>query len=233
MARKRKPGGGRKPKGPIRAKSEVFTTRITPETRRAIEREAKRSEQSISQFAERLLMLGLEARRRRENYRSIRAFCFLIEQLALDMGGGRWMDASQFEGPKRKPVERAQDEWRTEPFYYKAFTIAVASLLDALKPKGNIEAPYNAELIEEALGDSENPALISLMKNTYESPENLAAYVFANLWTQLKRGHPPTAYELENWRHGQRVGEMMRDEFYGLEAARHDLNLNDRSDEER
>jgi TraY domain len=55
MARKRAPGGGRKPAGPFKGKNANLTTRITTDTRAALERAAKRSGRSLSQEAERRL----------------------------------------------------------------------------------------------------------------------------------------------------------------------------------
>lgn len=232
MARKtRRPGGGRKPQGNIRGKGEVFTTRITADTRKAIEQEASRAEQSISQTAERLLVLGLETRRRRDNNRPLRALSFLMEQLAGSVSGGRWMDAGAFEGDHKAAVRSLQDEWRTDPFRYKAFCIAFGSLLESLKPDGAIKSPYSAKIIDEALGSLENPAFIDLMKNTYKSPENLAAYVFANLWTQLQRRTPLSDREREVMRHGEWVGDLIREEFYALQHARRDLGLVEREDQ--
>jgi hypothetical protein len=235
MARKRKPGGGRKPKGSIRTKSEVFTTRITPNTRAAIEREAESSGQSISQVAERLLILGMETRRRRQTNRPLRALCFLIEALALRIGGGQWMDIGRFDDPAhQKAVTSMQDEWRTDPFRYKAFTIAVQSLFDALKPKGEIRPPYSSEMLDEISATlGENPAFTALMKNTHASPENLAAFYFANLWTQLNREHSLSERELETMRGGDWVGEMIREEFYGLQDARRDLGVGSQVEEDR
>jgi hypothetical protein len=227
----RRPGGGRKPQGNIRGKGDVFTTRITAETREGIEREASRTGQSISQTAERLLMLGLETRRRRENNRPLRALSFLIEQLAGSVSGGRWMDATAFEDQHKAAVQSLQNEWRTDPFRYKAFCIALTSLLESLKPVGEIKAPYSAKLIDEAVGSLDNPAFIELMKNTYKSPENLAAYVFANLWTQLQRQTPLSDREREVMRHAEWVGEMMREEFYALQDARRDLSLTSEGEE--
>lgn len=237
MARKRKAGGGRKPKGPIRSKSEVFTTRITPSTRAAIEDEAERSGQSISQVAERLLVLGMETRRRRQNNRSLRALCFLIEGLALRIGGAQWHDVHQFDDPhRRKGVESMQEEWRTDPFRYKAFMIAVQSLLNALKPEGEIRPPFSPELLEEAaatapFGDI-TPAFVALMKNNYASPDHLAAFHVSNLWVQLNRDHPLSDSELEVYRKGGWVSEMMQEEFYGLQDARIDLGLGSQSKED-
>src|SRR5262245_39915466 len=50
--RKRAAGGGRKPKGHIKGKFATFSTRITPETRAALEREAARNGRSLSQESE-------------------------------------------------------------------------------------------------------------------------------------------------------------------------------------
>ena len=60
MPRKRAPGGGRKPAGPISGKLSIFSTRITHETRVALEAEAGMTGQSISQVAEQLINLGDE-----------------------------------------------------------------------------------------------------------------------------------------------------------------------------
>jgi hypothetical protein len=231
IVRKRKAGGGRKPKGPIRSKSEVFTTRITPDTRASIEAEAERSGQSISQVAERLLLLGMETRRRRQNNRSLRALCFLVEALALRIGSVQWQDVSQYKDPRRrKIIESLQEDWRTDPFRYRALTLAVQSLFDALKPSGEIKLNNLAEVRPEDLAPLEvSPALIELMKHIYTSPENLAAYHFANLWTQMNREHPLSENERELMGHGSWVGEMMREEFYGLQDARNDLALGSHS----
>jgi hypothetical protein len=60
MARKRAPGGGRKPRGPYTGKSEVLTTRITPDTRIELERAAKRKKISLSQQVELILRTWIE-----------------------------------------------------------------------------------------------------------------------------------------------------------------------------
>jgi hypothetical protein len=60
MGRQRAPGGGRKPQGEFGGKSAVFSTRITPELRAALGREAARSGRSVSQEVERRLRDSLE-----------------------------------------------------------------------------------------------------------------------------------------------------------------------------
>ena len=56
-AKKRKAGGGRKPKGIIPGKSEVFTTRITPSRPPAMDERRTLMVSQICQVAERLLIL--------------------------------------------------------------------------------------------------------------------------------------------------------------------------------
>src|SRR5262245_48238431 len=58
-ARKRAPGAGRKPRGDYSGKTDTFTTRITPQTRRALEQAAATSRRSLSQEVEHRLRLSL------------------------------------------------------------------------------------------------------------------------------------------------------------------------------
>jgi hypothetical protein len=58
--RKRIPGGGRHPQGPVAAKRSTFATRITVETREWLEAEAERLGWSLSQVAERVLMTQMK-----------------------------------------------------------------------------------------------------------------------------------------------------------------------------
>ena len=60
MARKRAPGAGRPPRGDLKNKGAAFTTRITAETRRALEAAARKSGRSLSQEAEHGLRYYLE-----------------------------------------------------------------------------------------------------------------------------------------------------------------------------
>jgi len=227
-ARKRRPGGGRPPKGVFGGKTEWFSTRITPETRAALEQEVAARGHPIPQVAERLLVLGLDAQRRRDSYRPLRALCFAIERIALEANGnGRWVDPNRLKnspGLQKYPVEIREslfNQWRTDPFRYRAFRLAVASLLTNLEPKGEMRNPFG-DVIDAVVLD--NPAIQELMKRTYESPENLAAYIFANIWRELNRSSPLT--ESEKYHLGRNpVGQIMLQEFYQMSDARHDLGL--------
>ena len=226
MIRERQPGGGRKPQGPIHSKSEVFATRITAGIRSAIEREAQQSGQSISQVAERLLILGLEAKRRKQQHRSSRAFCYLVEKLGEQIGSSRSIDLiHQIQPIPQKAYAALQDEWRTNPFRYEAFSVAVRCLLEALKPKGEIAPLYSPKQIETGTGIN-LPGFIESLKDIFSSPEKLAASAFADLWTRLLTSEQPRSeVETELMSANPWLGEIIREEFYGLQDARRDLGL--------
>jgi len=65
MARERAPGGGRKPRGPLKGKSRMLTTRITSEIRAALEDAARESGTSLSQEVELRLRDSLKREHKR------------------------------------------------------------------------------------------------------------------------------------------------------------------------
>ena len=126
-ARRRAPGGGRKPAGNIHSKVETFSTRITKETRQALENEKKATGHSISQIAEHLLVLGLRTKRELERDNAIRGLALLIDQLAIAI-------ASQRGGKDPR--------WRLDPFLFRSLQQAIIGLMDRLAPKGSpLEPP--------------------------------------------------------------------------------------------
>jgi hypothetical protein len=231
--RKRRAGGGRKPKGPITGKSVWFSTRIAPGTRQALEQFAAATGESISQAAERLLIYGLEERQWRDNHKALRALCFVIERIAFEAAGSRWKDPDDAIFDKSaahaKVGQRLFNEWRTDPFRCRAFRLAVTSLLSAIEPRGQIRSPHAAEDIDDASAHDpriDDPHIIELMKRTYESPENFAAYIFSNIWRELNRDYPISESEKQRVGYGRGVtGGLMLADFYHMADARRDLGL--------
>src|SRR5262245_38676366 len=130
MARKRAPGAGRKPQGEFAGKSAAFSTRITPETRRALD-EAVRSHRpriSLSQHVEYLLTTAMQKPSGKpRNYALACAIALLAEN-----------------------IERgAETDWRADPFTGQALRYAVETLLFqyAATPEGTPAIP---PAIEEA-----------------------------------------------------------------------------------
>jgi hypothetical protein len=135
MPRKRARGGGRRPKGEFANKSMTFTTRITPETRAALQRAADRRKVSVSQYAECLLRLGLQKPTHAQ--RRNRALGHAIARLAEN-------------------IERSTGEsWRTDDFAGQALTYAIGSLMLHLTPPipERVKTPRTVETIAAKMPD--------------------------------------------------------------------------------
>jgi hypothetical protein len=103
-----------------------LSTRITPEIRARLEVESRRSRLSLSQTIEHLLLVGLHEKEERNRPRPIRAIFYLITQL------GSYMAAR---------VPQQEYNWRSNPFMFEAFRVAISHLLGALRPDGEIVVP--------------------------------------------------------------------------------------------
>ena len=217
MIRKRAPGGGRKPARPISGKLSNFSTRITAETRRALEAAAKETGQSISQVAERLIKGGLAEMRAANRDPAMRALCFLIAQLADHIVGPK-----AIEGETEYPVYN----WRADPFFYRAFKIAVGQLLDALEPPGPIKA-------YEVTASGDVDASLRRYLETFKTPEARAQasvdYILL-AFRAMPRASGETKEALRKLVVESGFPQLVR-EFYGMPDAARDLAVKPRSGE--
>jgi hypothetical protein len=130
-------------------------------------------------------------------------------------------------------------EWRTDPFKFRAFKVAVDKLLDALEPP-KPESPFSeAELAaskEEALqaameeaaekfGDT--PEKQKWFIEIHKTPEAYGAHQFWVLWTLLTRTNPLTESEKRMARRYPHFGELIEREFYGFGKAKRDLGIDE------
>jgi hypothetical protein len=130
MARKRRPGGGRKP---IYSKVSNFSTRITAETRGALDAKAAEIGKSVSVAAERMLQLGIRADRDRKLDDPVRALAYVIRTIATFCRS--W-------APDGSPCD-----WRTDPSVFEAFRIALGKFLERLRPPGEIDTSAEGPLL--------------------------------------------------------------------------------------
>ena len=95
MAKNRAPGAGRKPRGEFKGKSATLTTRITAETRAAMERAAQKSGRSLSQEVERRLIDSVRnERNRRSDVRAlVEAIAIVAEKVEIATGKHWLQDA--------------------------------------------------------------------------------------------------------------------------------------------
>ena len=98
MAKKRAPGAGRKPRGDFTGKTATLTTRITAETRAAMERAAQKSGRSLSQDVERRLVDSVRNERNRRS--DIRALAEAIAIVAekVEIATGKHWNQDAFTG---------------------------------------------------------------------------------------------------------------------------------------
>ncbi len=235
MARKRKPGGGRKPKGDIQGKSATLTTRITPETRAALDRAAEEANVSVSQMAERLLKAGLARRKERSEDRPIKALCYLIQQIAIRIGMGRFaipeipgiMDGLEDTAEIRQKMADSRNEWRTDPFVFRAFTLTVIKLLNAIAPSGDpLVSPFPAKSWDRQAARAQlDPALLERTKTRYSSPEAMAEDEFYFFWKGFVQARAPSERVRELISQVEGAGDILLDEMYGFVSARRDLGL--------
>ena len=135
----RRKGAGR-PRFAKTGKTEFFSTRITPKTRDLLEAEARRRGESVSRVAEDLLQLGLEEMAAIRNPQPLKALLFLVEMLRIPDHSGDHLDDSY--------------SWQSNPYMFAAFRAAVTSLLDVLRPRGEIITPPPGPLIsDDELGE--------------------------------------------------------------------------------
>jgi TraY domain-containing protein len=148
MARKRAPGGGRKPRG--EGPAVHFNTRIAPEIKRRLERDAKRSGRSLSREIE--LRLADAIKNAPEAGDQTRALAYLITQAARIA-----------QTAERRPGT-APFDWRRNRFDFETFKTAVVHLLDRLAPAGMAgESTYADTTIETPEQMGRNFASIVLM----------------------------------------------------------------------
>lgn len=224
--RKRRPGAGRKPKGPIRNKSAFLSTRISPELREALDDEADRTGLSLSQCAESLLWVGLSTKRSGQSNRPLRAFLYLIEQLAsmaARCAAGAVLAKTDVQ---KEIVAKAVDRWRTDRFSYEAFKVAVTRLMAFMTPKTPIQNPWaQGRAFYEDLY-SENPEMLDYMEGEYTiSPEVFGDRIFGELLSHINQVQAFSEHDIEMMRLGPDLQVMVSSIRYGIMNARRDLGL--------
>jgi hypothetical protein len=171
---------------------------------------AKASGKSVSQELLRRLQDSFYRDRDKARDPAMRALCFLIAETAQQTAG------------LNNSKDRALD-WRTNPFYFRAFKIAVGKLLDALEPKGKIEPPLEMQFnIPEEAGALEYDFLKS-----FRDPESRGAYAARSIWASLRNIplHTREEDEATKKRLRERSEAAYFRELYGMPNAARDLQI--------
>ena len=224
--RRRAKGGCRKPKGPFNDLTFPFSVRMPRALREELERAARASGKNPSQ--ELLVRLSGTFSRDRDRAREpeMRALCFLIAEAARQ--------AVAIPVPDKLKSKKTLS-WRNNPFFFRAFKIAVGQLLDGLEPTGTIEPPkmkFHIKPTTKEAGTAHVGALNDLIKS-YETPEARGQYAAGYILNSLQT--VPHLSPEEREREIQQLREIaspaFEREFYGMVDAARDLQINDQENE--
>ena len=198
MARKRAPGGGRKPKGPTPMRSQL-TVRMPDDLRAELEMAAQKRGRNLTDELIGRLRRSFSREREERRDPAMRALCHLISEM-----GRRNLRT----GRSKKPA------WHRDRFTFRAFKLALAQMLDALEPSGEIRPPTD---------------MTDMYGRPFQTPEALAKYAAADVLYGLFHSEPLTrehkAMLLEDYRQlgiPELLPEFER-ELYAFADARRDL----------
>jgi hypothetical protein len=172
MARKKHPGG-RKPQGEYSELAVHMSMRMPKRMHKRLTAEARARKRSATQELLRRLDNSFKEDERKERDPAMQALCFLIAETAHQVVGPHsFIMGTNTETPL------SEGDWRSTPFFFRAFKLAVAQILDALQPPGDVKAPrVNASLfpVETATQEGEE-SYAAWLKRSFESPEARADY---------------------------------------------------------
>jgi hypothetical protein len=221
---KRKPGGGRKS---MAGPTVSLTVRVPADMRVLLERGAKKRRPyawSISQELIARLRQAYVEERKNERDPAIRALCFLIAETAHQIAGPHVFDeATKTEAPLF--------DWRSNPFFFRAFKLAVAQVLDSLQPPGEVKAPQTRTSLfpnSEGATQEEADSFSARFDRSFESPEARADYAAGYILNSLAMVTDQSIEEhREEARRLERIGvpSFLREHFGMVDAAR-DLKVN-------
>jgi hypothetical protein len=173
-ARKRAPGAGRKPRGIYSSKTDTFTTRITPDTRRALEQAAAASGRSLSQEVEHRLRLSLHKLSGKVHNRALgHAMAVLAERIERE----------------------TQQDWRRDAFTGLALCYAVEMFLQHFAPAAD-GAPTVPPAVEQAVAK-----MLAEFAERYRKPAGLGHLCAHSLITEIKQAPTPAepASMIDEW----------------------------------
>jgi hypothetical protein len=213
VAKKRKPGGGRKPKPD---KKVMFSLRLDPSVLANLRAAAKKwPGKKVSTFTEYLIDRALREREEEERDPALRALLYLIGQMADHITGA-------FDGYD----EILSPSWRHSLFQFRAFKCAVHKLLDGLEePPGPL---WKVEDVVEHLEKSGRPIHPDILEDylkTFKSPEARGASLLASFYFYEQSPRPLSEWQRAEMRKVPAYRSIMERRVYGIPQALKALEL--------
>jgi hypothetical protein len=170
MARKRAPGGGRKPKDRYGGRASPLSIRMTDEMRARLEASARHRKGGISLSEEILFRIRSSIDRERDEKRdpASRALCYLLAETIAAV-------ASVTAGPN----------WRSDPYAFQSIKLAFSLVLDDVRPPGEIRAHAMQEDKPYA-GTWVDPSTLKF-RLTGGTPEEMAHFIHGVILMQQLR----------------------------------------------
>jgi len=184
--KRRAPGGGRKPQGD-KAKTATINARIGEDTRKALDREARKRGSSLSQEIDERLQKSLKDNARKQ----LRALAYLMQRLATDL---EW-----FTGEK----------WNSSAFTGQALRAGADRLLAHFALPGSVKVPKE---IEARIGDD---PVLGPRRKFFRQPDALGRMLADNIIFEIEgsprpydqRGLWEVRHDLgSSWERNQRLG---------------------------
>ena len=204
MAKRRRAGGGRKPKGEFSELTSPLSFRMPERMWKELQAAKRKSGRSATQEMLRRLQYSFNEDRRKSRDPALQALLYLIGEAAEGV-----TNTYEFRVKDMRPL------WRSNPFLFRAFKLAVSKLLDALEPAGDIKSPATLEITENVTLDLTAP---NFVRDIYQTPETLADFVAAGILQGLVRTAPPKKSDPHptKWDYA---------DHYDWDSARRDLGI--------
>ena len=179
------PGAGRKPRGEFIGKTATLTTRITPETRAALERAAQESGRSLSQEVEHRLDVSIRRDREHARKRHVRA---LAEAVAFI--------TERVEGATEK-------RWLDDTFTGDALRHAIEFLVFHFAPHEALEVPAKVEAAAAKVPPAARDRCLTAIDVGQHEAGWLISWIEMDIdqGGRLSRTSPPSGYHVpDEWR---------------------------------
>jgi hypothetical protein len=203
-ARKRRPGGGRKP-SPTAAGAPL-SVRIEAETRAALEAEAAKSGKKLSRVVARLLREGIEDRGYQPSG-PLRALGILIESIE--------------HGSRLYAGDGKVREWNSDPTAFEVFRLAIGKLIEKLRPPGDIDTSIDGPLIGRSPEEQAEAIFRRVWSDMLTAPPPVATKDLIDYYDH----YGPASREVNAM-----YGEVSR-RSHRIERVRKDLNIKGKESE--
>ncbi|MBT4019208.1 MAG: hypothetical protein HOE62_14740 [Alphaproteobacteria bacterium] len=173
---------------PSMGKTDRLSTKITPETTAALEREAKRLKRSKSQVAERIIQEYFKAPD--------------LSRAAHAWGEPHVKVTAVLVAKLITAIEAQTDrKWRDDQYTFEAILHGIVTLLAQMNPDGPTEVPAPVARRSKVMGEALGEARAKEVSQHGNDPKEIGFACALGLWHQLENSEPPDHTHPDNERY--------------------------------